>query len=158
MEARIVKHGKEKLNHIIQPKYLRHNLWHEHSFTQTTADWSEYASPLPRPPKSELDNPITTITIRNNLPLFQIITPININKFHSLLQTHPNHIFVESVCQGLHKGFWPWADTLKDNYPAKHDASLPASHDEQGLNFLRSQINTEVQKNRFSSQTPPRDV
>ena len=62
MEARIVKHRKEKLNHIIQPKYLHHNLWREHSFTQTTADWSEYASPLPRPPKSELDNPITTIT------------------------------------------------------------------------------------------------
>jgi len=113
------------------------------------ADWTLNASPLPSIPSSEFNNKITTQTINDNPTLFQIITPINIDKFEILLKTHPNQQFVKSVCKGLREGFWPWADTLLDGYPTTHDESQP-SKDVNQMEFLRSQIQVEQDKDRFS--------
>jgi len=115
-----------------------------------TADWTLNAQPLPSIPISELNNEITTKTINDNPSLFQIITPINIDKFELLLETHPNQRFVKSVCKGLREGFWPWADTLLDGYPTTHDESQPTIKDEVQSEFLHSQIQVEQKKNRFS--------
>ena len=94
----------------LQPKYLRHNLWEEgSSLSPTTAEWSERACPLPRPPAAVVSDPILSKTISDNSDLFQVNTPINVDVFESLLQRHPNPAFVSSVCTGLREGFWPWA-------------------------------------------------
>ena len=109
------------------------------------ADWTLNAMPLPSIPLSEFNNKITTQTIKDNPSLFQIITPINIDKFEILLKTHPNQRFVKSVCKGLQEGFWPWADTLLDGYPTTHDESQPSKDDAQ-VEFLCSQIQVEQDK------------
>lgn len=88
------------------PRYLRYNVWDpESDFTPTTAEWTEVAKPLPRPPQSVLDDPVATQTIRDHPDLFQIITPINVDVFEGYLENHPNRPFVESVCAGLREGF-----------------------------------------------------
>ena len=133
----------------LQPKYLRYNFWSLDSNTRSTAEWTEFAYPLPSIPHNELHNPIVTETIAHNPSLFKIVTPINVNQFEFLLQSHPNQAFVQSVCKGLCEGFCPWANTLKPGYPTTHDASLPTPTEKSDAAFLHSQKDLEVQKERF---------
>jgi len=135
----------------LQPKYLRYNLWSPDLLkTRSTASWTESAQPLPSIPLRELQNRIVAQTISENPSSFKIVTPINVNQFEFLLQSHPNKLFVQSVCKGLREGFWPWADTLKPEYPTTHDASVPMPDKESDTAFLRSQKDIEVEKQRFS--------
>jgi hypothetical protein len=135
-----------------RPRYLRYNLWNPDShFTPTIADWSENAIPLPRPPSSELNDPIACETISQNPELFKIVTPINVDRFQELLSDHPNPLFVQSVCAGLREGFWPWADTHKEGYPSTYDAARPTPHDQKKAQFIRDQRDVELQKGRFST-------
>ena len=86
----------------LQPKYLWHNLWTEgSSLSATTTEWSETAAPLPCPPLSETSSPILNKTITDNPDLFQVLTPIKVDVFESLLKNHPNPAFVQSMCTGL---------------------------------------------------------
>ena len=98
--------SKKLLVHELCPKYLRYNIWDsgEH-FSCSSADWTETALPLPTIPKSELANPIVTRTINENPHLFDIVTPIFVERFEDLLESHPNQPFVKSVCCGLQEGF-----------------------------------------------------
>ncbi|KAE9406672.1 hypothetical protein BT96DRAFT_987228 [Gymnopus androsaceus JB14] len=48
---------------------------------------------------------------KSNPHLFRVQTPINIDRFETILETHPNKPFVKSVLVGLREGFWPWATT-----------------------------------------------
>ena len=122
-ERKTVRMGANEI-YGLQPKYLWHNLWDQSlSLSPTTAEWSETARPLPRPPLSEISNPFSSHTIANHPDLFQVLTPIKVDVFESLLKDHPNPLFVKSVCDGLREGFWPWADTSKDGYPITHDKS-----------------------------------
>jgi len=133
------------------PKYLRYNLWNSNSpFSPSIAEWSETASPLPRPPLSETSNPIALKTIADNPSLFRIVTPINVDRLQELLSDHPNPSFVSSVCIGLREGFWPWADTLKDGYPTTYDGARPAPSDPRKASFIREQRDIEIAKGRFS--------
>ena len=75
---------------------------------------------------------------------------VNIKHFKFLLQSHPNQQFIQSVCKGLCEGFWPWADTLKPEYSTTHNASLPTLKEQSEASFLRSQIDIELSKERFS--------
>ena len=106
--------GKKKLTRNLQPKYLQYNTWTVGHFSPHTADWTINATPLPSIPSNKHDDVITSETILNNPTLFQIVTPINIDLFESLLSTYPNQLFVILVCRGLREGFWPWANTLLD--------------------------------------------
>ena len=105
------------------PKYLRHNIWDEGSAALpfSTAKWTETAAPLAYIPRSELTDPVASRTVCENRNLFKIVTPIDVDKFKSMLADHPNPDFVASVCNGLSEGFWPWADTRRANYPLTHD-------------------------------------
>ena len=67
--------------------------------------WTELAEPLPSPPASEFDNVEALDTIHSHPDLFAITTPINVDHFESLLSSHPNQPFVQSVCRGLREGF-----------------------------------------------------
>lgn len=135
-----------------QPKYLRHNLWEESStLSPTTAEWSERALPLPHPPVSETSNPFAAKTVRDHPELFKVDTPINVDMFEALLETHPNPPFVRSVCEGLREGFWPWADTLREGFPITHDESRPTTEDEDQASFIRDQCLKERHKGYYSN-------
>ena len=135
----------------LQLKYLRHNLWQEGAaLSPTTAEWSEQACPLPRPPFSEVFNPIAAKTIADYPELFQINTPIKVDVFESLLEHHPNLLFVQSICAGLHEGFWPWADTKNEVFPSTHNESRPMPADNKQASFLCDQCLKERQKGCFS--------
>ena len=141
---------RQKCNSL-QPKYRRHNLWlNAPSVSPTTAEWSEMAQPLPRPPFRETSNPIALKTITDNPTLFQVKTPVNVDSFQSLLKTHPNPNFVNSVCVGLCEGFWPWADTLHEGFPSMHNESHPPPHNEECASFLCDQCLKERLKGYFS--------
>ncbi|KAF8805584.1 hypothetical protein BYT27DRAFT_7224773 [Phlegmacium glaucopus] len=134
--ARIAREGAAEI-YGVQPKYLRHNLWEEPSvLSPTTAEWFLYASPLPCPPLSEIMNPVVQIT------------PIKVDVFESLLVNHPNQPFVRS-------GFWLWADTLCDNFPATHDQSRPDPFNPKKSNFILDQCAIKIKKGRFSLSFGP---
>ena len=116
----------------------------------SSADWSETAKPLPMIPKAELMNPVVLKTIHENPQLFDIVTPININRFEELLKSHPNQPFVKSVCQGLCEGFWPWANTFIGEYPDTFDLSFPMQDNTEEAQFLRDQCDHEIFKGCFS--------
>ena len=143
--------SKKHLTHELRPKYLRYNIWDsgEH-FSRSSADWTETASALPTIPTSELENPIVTKTINENPHLFDIVTPIFVDRFEKLLESHPNQPFVKSVCRGLREGFWPWANTHIGEYPDTLDSSLPEPDNPDEAQFLRDQRDHEVFMGRFS--------
>lgn len=63
--------------HSMTPKYLRYNVWDpETEFSPSSADWTETAEPLVGIPSSELEDASVTLTIEENLHLFNIVTPI----------------------------------------------------------------------------------
>ena len=137
--------------HGLQPKYLHHNLWRDTpSLSPTTAEWSETAWPLPHLPLKEISNPIALETITDNLFLFQVKTPINVETFQLLLENHANLDFVNLVCMGLREGFWPWANTLHNDFSITHDKSWPTPTNEEHANFLHDQCLKEHQKDCFS--------
>jgi hypothetical protein len=123
--------------------------------TCSAANWMEFAKALPTVPLCELQNNIASQTIIDNPTLFDIVTPINVNRFEFLLQDHPNQLLVQSVCRGLREGFWPWADTLKPGYPTTHDTSISMPEKDSDADFLRPQRDIEVEKNRFSAPFGP---
>ncbi|KAF8804743.1 hypothetical protein BYT27DRAFT_7225344 [Phlegmacium glaucopus] len=130
----------------LQPKYLQHNLWESSSsLSPTTAEWSEYAAPLPRPPISETTNHTIHKTITDNPELFQI----------KLLVNHPNQPFIQSVCAGLHEGFWPWVGTLHEDLPITHDESRTPPSDLDKATFICDQCHKEQVKNQFSKPFGP---
>ena len=150
MTAKTVTQEMERHCRSLHHRYLHYNIWREDSFSLVTADWTEHAIPLPRPPVDELNNPVTAQTIADHPSLFKIVTFISVNQFHKLLSNHPNQPFVWSVCEGLQNGFWPWADIIKDSYPDTHNASQPIMQNDCEVQFLQDQIHTEITKNCFS--------
>ena len=134
-------------------KYFECSVW-------TDADSSPVFSPtacctlvdklLPRPSPEELSNSEATTTIQDNPQLFKKVTPINVLKFEELLVSHPNKPFVESICTSLHEGFWPWANTQKDEYPVTWDFSEHPLKTECEADFLRDQRDVEISAGRYS--------
>lgn len=113
------------------------------------ATLSEILRLLPRPPPLELENPITTHTLNYYSHLFNISTPINVNRFQQLLQTHPNQPLIQSVCEGLRFGFWPFAEPDMEVFPSTLEVSNGTlSHDEEY--YIREYIEEEVTAGRYS--------
>ena len=85
-----------------RPRYLRHNVYRDDDLSSCTcAEWTEIASPLASIPNSELVNDLANETIKNYSHLFEVHTPINVERFEHLLQNHPNPLFVNSVVDGF---------------------------------------------------------
>jgi hypothetical protein len=130
------KLSRREVTYGMRPKYLRYNVWeardreeedtHVESL-QCLVDWTERARPLPSVPITELLNATVMQTINNRPDLFKVVTPINIDRFETLLVSHPNRPFVESVCRGLREGFWPWANTHHGEYPSTVDGDREAT-------------------------------
>jgi len=122
-----------------RPKYLRYHIWDpDGSVTETTAEWTERAKPLPRPSTIQLMHPVVRETVAQYPTLFEIVTPVKLNVFEDLLRDHPNRAFVKSVCDGLRYGFWPWSDIWKPGYPDELDLSHPQAS-QASIEFLDKQ-------------------
>ena len=67
-----------------------------------------------------------------------------------MLETHPNQPFVQSVCVSLREGFWPWANTHKEEYPVTWDFSERPPKTEREADFLRDQRDIEIKADRYS--------
>jgi hypothetical protein len=142
----------------MRPRYLRYNVWSEEEkgnengvmLIDCLADWTERVKPLPTVPATELANAEAMSTIREWGSLFEIVTPINVDRFEALLTTHLNQPFVESVCRGFREGFWPWANTRYEEYPSIVDESLGMPTKPEEAIFLHEQRDHERSKGRFS--------
>ena len=135
------------------PRYLERSVWTDADSAppfSPTACCTLSDEPLPHPPLRELSNHDAMNTIRDNPHLFKIVTLINVNRFKELLKTHPNQPFVKSVCVSLCEGFWPWANTQKEEYPATWDFSERPLKTELEAGFLRDQRDVEISAGRYS--------
>ena len=136
-----------------RPKYMQRSVWtgidDSPSFSPTALS-TLLDEPLPRPPPEEFSNLDAIETIQNNPNLFKIITPINVAGFEKLLESHPNRPFVESVCTSFREGFWPWANTQKEDYPVTWDFSECPPKTEREADFLRDQRDIEIEAERYS--------
>ncbi|KAF8547082.1 hypothetical protein OG21DRAFT_1399916, partial [Imleria badia] len=106
--------------------------------------------PLPSPSEGKFHNAEALSTIQSHPELFVVSTPINVNRFEALLSSHPNQPFVQSVCWGLHGGFWPYADTHYGEWPLTWDNSQCPVCSEDEANFLQAQVQKEVDVGRYS--------
>ena len=87
--------------------------------------------------------------------LFAITTPINIDRFKSLLSSHPNQSFVQFVCRGLCEGFWPFANTHYGKWPLTWENSQRTPKTPDEAIFPQKQIDKEVQLGRYSEPFGP---
>lgn len=114
-----------------------------------SATRSETLRPLPSPPASELRNLPAIETIQANPRLFDVVTPINVDRFEAALATHPNRPLVESVVKGLREGFWPFADFEGLEVPESWEEVHGALSDE-AAEFVSSYAVEEEQAGRYS--------
>lgn len=146
---------KRKANDNIDlPRFRRGYAWtdRESSFFSPSAHYSLTAPPLPSPPQHLLDNPFIQIALDFYETDLKVDTPFNIDKFASLLDTHPNRPFVDSVIFGLRYGFWPLDDGEWDlgkdgemkNYPAE----------EEDLEAIRAFRDKELAADRWTGPIP----
>lgn len=117
----------------------------------STALFSEFAPPVPRPPPNELGNQVALATITSHPHLFHITTPINVDRFQAMLTPHPNRDLVVSVCRGLREGFWPWAIAAHSTAsPIVDNAALQKIGNPEHTKFIQEQRDEEVALQRFS--------
>ncbi|KAG1723393.1 hypothetical protein EDB19DRAFT_1916120 [Suillus lakei] len=127
-----------------------------HKWNRGTCEKSDAESaPMPRPPLFEFENLEALNTIKSCPDLFKVSTPICVDVFKSLLAHHPNPAFVDSVCLGLREGFWPYTNTHFDEWPLTHDNSFRPPKTSAEEEFLRAQIDKEVEVERYSQPFGP---
>ncbi|KAE9411487.1 hypothetical protein BT96DRAFT_756913, partial [Gymnopus androsaceus JB14] len=85
--------------------------------------------------------------------LFSITTPINVNHFEALLNSHPNQAFVQSMCTRFRHGFWPQANIDNPDIPLILDHSRKL-HDPIHLVFACEQRDKEITERHFSPTFP----
>jgi hypothetical protein len=129
----------------MHPKYLHYNIWNapdggeeniHFESLQCLANWTEQVRPLLSVPVTKLGNAVVMRTIDSHPNLFKIVSPINIDCFKSLLASHPNCLFVKSVCKGLREGFWPWANTYHREYLSIVDKALDTPESGPEADFI----------------------
>ncbi|KIY52571.1 hypothetical protein FISHEDRAFT_69729 [Fistulina hepatica ATCC 64428] len=113
---------------------------------ESLAEASLTMAPVPAPPPNELANHVALATIETFPHLFPIVTPVNVDRFETLLGSHPNRSLIQSICQSLHEGFWPWAVTDHGGYPDTYDNAegYCTLTDPAHLAFARRQCAAEV--------------
>jgi hypothetical protein len=126
-------------------------MWGGESPTRlTTALATETELPVPTPPPNELSNIVALRTIEENPHLFSVSTPIDVDRFEELLAAHPNPLYMQSMCQALHEGFWPWAETDIPGLPTTWDNLDHPLKEEAHRVFVREQRDVEVALGQFS--------
>ena len=149
----IAQEQSQRLNEQLgaAPKFWRQFVWDPDCIVcSKTVRWTETADPLPGPPPREFQNTAAIATIQDHPELFKVSTPIDVDRFQSLLSSHPNQPFVQSVCRGLREGFWPYADTHYGKWPLTWDNSQRPIWSQEEGDFLRAQVQKEVDVGRYS--------
>lgn len=139
----------------LRPRRFRGYLWNPtDSFVTPLATLSETLRPLPRPPPSELANAAALDTINHHPELFKVSTPVNVDRFEYLLRDHPNRPLVNSVCDGLRFGFWPFAEPDLEAFPLtlEMDNGQLSAEEER---FILDYIEEERSQDRFSPPFGP---
>src|SRR5882724_7156774 len=132
-----------------RPCWTRGFLWLHGAPSRTpSATSTETAPPLASVPTSELNSITANATINAHPELFKIVTPINVDKFESLLVQHPNRPLVNSVCRSLREGAWPFAIINKDD-PITFDFS-ERTLDDPTSDFVQGQRDIEILEGRYS--------
>ena len=135
-------------------KYRHHLLWDAnevgHDSLSPCVRDTFFADPVPQPSDIEWSNVTARSTLCSRPYLFKVVTPINVDRFETLLVDHLNQAFVQSVCYALHNGFWPWAETVKDEYPTTSDHPNRPPQSDHHLNFIAMQFREEEACSRFS--------
>jgi hypothetical protein len=106
-------------------------------------------------PAHEFTNVHTLKTIQSNPSLFDVSTPIKVDVFEALLANHSNPNFVQSVCISLHEGFWVFADLHSGEWPITHDKLDRPPKTDAEKEFLKEQIDKEVEVGQYSSYFGP---
>ncbi|KAL1695676.1 hypothetical protein GGG16DRAFT_40467, partial [Schizophyllum commune] len=101
-------------------------------------------------PENERQNEVALRTIRENPHLFDIVTPIQVDRFEELLVGHPNRALVDSVVRSLREGAWPWADTSDPTLPTTWDNMTQPLSKPEDIAFACEQRDSEVALRRFS--------
>ena len=105
-----------------RPKQTRGLLWEKgENKIEPTVMYLLTAKPLPQPPAAALNDKIRKGTIHDHPDLFKITCDIDVDTLENLLSDHPNQPFVQSVLTGLRQRFWPFADTVREQYPKTWD-------------------------------------
>ncbi|KAF9457517.1 hypothetical protein BDZ94DRAFT_1132023, partial [Collybia nuda] len=129
------------------PSYARDLIWTDEDNASvkppTLAHASEIMPPLSPVPTNELLNHKALNTIHNHPHLFTVSSSIDIPAFRNLLISHPNQPLVDSVCNGLQYGFWPWAETSGLNLPTTFGNVYPL-RDEGQKKIARAQRDKEI--------------
>lgn len=134
-----------------RPRYARGFLWEANEPSlSATYNYSLTAPPLPSPPPST-DLPLELQqTLESYQDLFDIVTPIHVDRLETDLVHHPNPLFVKSVISGFRNGFWPWADICLPNYPVSLDESIPPPINPEHTTFMVEQCRIEQDNHRYS--------
>ena len=127
----------------VNPRYRRQLFNFSSDCPSTLSNVVSYtydAFPLPPTPSSMKNDPVIQSTIKDNMRLFKIVTPVHVDIFENYLSSHPNQVFVQSISDGLRNGFWPGAAFAINDYPHIVDESdhhPPLSTEE--VQFIREQ-------------------
>ena len=134
-----------------RPKYARNFVWiDDEPPHMTLAAYTEIMPALPSPPENELNNEGARATIRHHPHLFQLVTPVNIDRLEYYLSLHPNHALTCSIILGFREGFWPFAIMENSPRPSIVDNSSCIIKDPAHIQFVREQRDYEIQLGHFS--------
>lgn len=136
------------------PKHCRNLLWHGDTVSEVSLSPAVhdtfFAPPVPQLPVAESSAFAVHSTLLSHPFLFKVVTPIHVNRFEELLSAHLNQPFVRSVCCTLRTGFWPWVETVKNDYPTTSDHPNCPPQSDQHLNFITKQFQEEEACSCFS--------
>ncbi|THH27792.1 hypothetical protein EUX98_g6401 [Antrodiella citrinella] len=133
-----------------RPRRFRGFLWNEAETPVTpSATLSESLRPIPGPPPEALRDAAAWNTINTHPDLFKFSCPVNVDRFESLLSSHPNRPLVDSVVRGLREGFWPFAQ-VDPNAPDLWDEPS-YTVDPDALAFIADYAQKEELAGRYSA-------
>jgi hypothetical protein len=135
--------GTRNAQRYIVPKFLRVFIWDNKEIIDRgsrLATLSLSCTPWPPVPSNIASNTTVQSTLSSHSHLFSIVMPIKVDLFWHLLRDHPNKPFVQSVCESLTSGVWPFA-SKPDHYPLTYDSYSDHNYtitDPDHIHFLKS--------------------
>src|SRR5260221_13404045 len=105
-----------------------------------------FKKPLPSVPEDDLKHECVTNTICEYPYLFKVVSLIHNDSLRLVLQTHPNHPFIDSILSGFWDGFWPAArsDMLISQQHGHDNRRQDESLDNVVQEFLRNQCDVKI--------------
>ena len=100
-----MKRKAERVNEwkmaVRDPRYLQGFIWGEEEPCTPSVSSTLFKKPLSGVPEEDMKHEWVTSTIQEYPYLFEVITPIRYDDLRSVLHTHPNCPFVDSILDGF---------------------------------------------------------